>query len=213
MKTVPTLIPQLIEKCGHGKRSVLGIAGPPGSGKSTLAAKLFDQIEAERPGISVVVPMDGFHLDNETLDQMGLLPLKGIPASFDAAGFVQLLQSIREAGLTAEAESVLAPIFNRGQERSIQNGIEIGPQHQLVLVEGNYLLLDDAPWNKVMALCDEVWYIDVPEDVLIPRLVARHMAGGKSQQAAEAKVASTDLPNGRLVARSQHRADRILRFG
>ncbi len=213
MKTVPTLIPQLIERCGAGKRFVLGIAGPPGSGKSTLAAKLFDQIEAERPGISVVVPMDGFHLDNETLDQMGLLPLKGIPASFDAAGFVLLLQSIREAGLTAEAESVLAPIFNRGQERSIQNGIEIGPQHQLVLVEGNYLLLDDAPWNKVQALCDEIWYIDVPEDVLIPRLVARHMAGGKSQQAAEEKVASTDLPNGRLVAQSQHRADRILRFG
>ena len=182
-------------------------------GKSTLAAKLFDQIDADWPGLSVVVPMDGFHLDNETLDQMGLLPLKGIPASFDAAGFVQLLQSIREAGLTAEAESVLAPIFNRGQERSIQNGIEIGPQHQLVLVEGNYLLLDDAPWKKVQALCDEIWYIDVPEDVLIPRLVARHMAGGKSQQAAEAKVASTDLPNGRLVARSQHRADRILRFG
>jgi pantothenate kinase len=78
-----------------------------------------------------------------------------------------------------------------------------------VLVEGNYLLLDDAPWNEIRPLSNEIWYLDVPEAILLPRLIKRHQAGGKDQPAALEKVHATDLPNARLVAQSKRNAARI----
>ena len=63
--------------------SMLAIAGAPGSGKSSVAIKLAKQIDAE----CCIIPMDGFHLDNETLTARGLLSVKGAPETFDLAGF------------------------------------------------------------------------------------------------------------------------------
>lgn len=209
MIDITQLVPDILAKSANG-RFILGIAGAPGSGKSTLAQALFDAVEHLQPGTAVVVPMDGFHLDNETLDKLGLLPLKGIPASFDEDGFVNLLAKIKKANLAADSDPVLAPLFDRATESSIQDEISILPSHKLVLVEGNYLLLEDEPWNKIQSICDEIWYLDVPESILLPRLIERHMAGGKDHAGALEKVNSTDLPNGRLVAQSQHLADKIL---
>lgn len=202
-------VQQLIKK-SQNNRYILGIVGPPGAGKSTLAEKLFAAIEQLQPGLSVVVPMDGFHLDNETLEEVGLLHLKGIPDTFDAAGFVTLLEQIKQAPLNLEKGPIPVPTYNRSIEGSVFGEVFVKPEHQLVIVEGNYLLLEDDPWGKVGPICDEIWFLDVPESVLLPRLIARHMAGGKDQQAAEEKVNSTDLPNARLVAQSKKRADRII---
>ncbi len=209
MIDVTQFVPSLLAKSANG-RFVLGIAGAPGSGKSTLAQALFHELEQARPGGAVVVPMDGFHLDNETLDKLNLLSLKGIPESFDALGFVNLLVKIKQANCSADAKLVLAPRFDRSTESSIQDAIAILPSHSLILVEGNYLLLEEEPWNQIQPLCNAVWYLDVPESVLLPRLIERHKAGGKDHAGALEKVNSTDLPNGRLVAASRYRADKIL---
>lgn len=203
-------IAKLIEQSEMG-RYILGIAGPPGSGKSTLAEKLHTELETLSPGLSVVVPMDGFHLDNETLEEMGLLHLKGIPETFDPLGFVSLLSDIRLASLESEARPISVPLFERSIESTVPNGMFVRPEHRIVIVEGNYLLLKNEPWGRIKMICNEICYLDVAEDVLYPRLIERHMAGGKDRQAAEAKVQSTDLPNARLVAATKNRADRIIR--
>jgi len=203
------LAPELIEKSKNG-RFMLGIVGPPGAGKSTLAEKLFAEIEQLKPGLAVVVPMDGFHLDNQTLEEMGLLHLKGIPDTFDGAGFVSLLEQIQHAPMKLATTPISVPTYDRSIEGSVIGEVFVRPEHDLVIVEGNYLLLDSDPWGKIKSLCDETWYLDVPESVLLPRLIQRHMAGGKDRQAAEEKVNSTDLPNARLVAQSRERADRII---
>ncbi|MDE2298386.1 MAG: nucleoside/nucleotide kinase family protein, partial [Burkholderiales bacterium] len=173
--------------------------GPPGAGKSTLALAL----QAAFAGVSQVVPMDGFHLANLELQRLGRTARKGAPDTFDSAGFAALLQRLRHQ---RAGEIVYAPAFQREIEEPIAGAIAILPQTQLVITEGNYLLLDDGPWSGVAALLDDVWYVDVDDGLRNARLQQRHEAFGRSAQAARAWVDQTDEPNARLIATTRARA-------
>ena len=81
---------------------------------------------------------------------------------------------------------------------------------ELVVTEGNYLLLDGPEWRAVHAELDEVWFLDLDDDVRRARLVARHVEFGKSPDAAQHWVAGVDEPNAALVAASRSRADRTV---
>lgn len=192
---------------GKDKRFILGIVGAPGAGKSTLAASLCDEVNKRNGDDSaIVVPMDGFHYSNEYLKKIDLLPLKGIPSTFDAHGFLDCLIKIK----TWSEQSVYCPRFERSIEASIANDIEVKPHHKLIISEGNYLLLDESPWNQIADLLDQSWYIDCPGEVIFSRLIERHMDGGKSREDARAKVESTDLPNALLIEATIARATRVL---
>lgn len=198
---------QILHSNGKSERFILGIVGAPGAGKSTLASKLCHEINsqsADEPAI--IVPMDGFHYSNEHLLELGLLPLKGIPATFDAQGFVEILKKVQKT----KNESVFCPRFDRSIEASIPNDIEVKPHHKLVIVEGNYLLLDEKPWGEIAQYLDQSWFINCPIDVILPRLIQRHIDGGKSEADARRKVESTDLPNAKIIDATKSRATRIL---
>lgn len=198
---------QTLHSMQESQRFILGIVGAPGAGKSTLASNLCNEINsqsADEPAI--IVPMDGFHYSNEHLIELRLLPLKGIPATFDAQGFVALLDKVRKT----KNASVFCPRFDRSIEASIANDIEVKPQHKLIIVEGNYLLLDEEPWNKIVQYLDQSWFIDCAIDVILPRLIQRHIDGGKSAKDAQLKVESTDLPNAKIIDATKSRATRIL---
>ena len=209
--TVENLAAELIDRLDRETRDfrlLLGIVGYPGAGKSTLAEALVSQVNARSARESaVVVPMDGYHYSNEKLTDMGLLPLKGIPSTFDAASFVALLKEIR-----ANRSSVFAPRFDRSIEASIENAIEVKPEDRLIVVEGNYLLLNEEPWLRIREILDEVWFIDTTFDVINPRLIARHRDGGKDLDAARKKVDSTDMPNARIIENTKKFADRLVSF-
>ncbi|MDZ7814043.1 MAG: nucleoside/nucleotide kinase family protein [Ideonella sp.] len=188
----------------RGQRHLLGLAGAPGSGKSTLAAAL----HAARPHATQVVPMDGYHLANNVLAELGRSQRKGAPDTFDAAGFVALLQRLRRPG----GEVVYAPEYRREIEEAVAGAIAIPPEVPVLIVEGNYLLLEDPPWAACRTLLHEAWYVDVDDALRTERLVARHRHFGRSEADARAWAAQTDEPNARRIAASQGRADGVLRL-
>ncbi|MCM2129375.1 nucleoside/nucleotide kinase family protein [Larsenimonas rhizosphaerae] len=187
-------------------RSLLGIVGAPGCGKSTLAAAL---TEALGP-LAVQVPMDGFHLSNQELARLERAGRKGAPDTFDASGYRDLLYRLRTPHV--DNEVIYAPDFYREIEEPIAASIPVLPEARLVITEGNYLLLQDAPWPQVAELLDEVWYLDVDNEQRETWLIERHMRFGRTEAEAKAWVASTDRPNAERIALTRHRADRIVRW-
>jgi len=182
-------------------RALVGIAGPPGGGKSTFAASLARALSS--PG-SVVVAMDGFHFTNAELVARDLLLHKGSPPTFHVTAFAAKLQLLRACRVTR------VPIYSRTLHEPVPDAVPVGPEVKFVIVEGNYLLLDAEPWTSVRRLLDTCWYLDVPLNVCLARVRARHVAGGLSEPEADAKVRINDRPNAELVIASKGRADRVI---
>lgn len=195
----------LDEALRSGGRRLLGIAGAPGAGKSTLTALLAEQLPA---GSCVVVPMDGFHLADIALARLGRAERKGAPDTFDAAGYVALLQRLRTA--MPHDPPVWAPMFERELEQPLAGAIEVGAEVPLVITEGNYLLLDQGSFAQVGAMLDARWFVEVPERVRHERLIARHERFGKPPAAAREWALGPDEDNARLVAATRERADAVV---
>lgn len=190
------------------KRFLLGLTGVPGSGKSTLATSLMNNINKQlQKEVAVVVPMDGFHYHNELLVRKGLLQKKGSWETFDSENFVKLVKKIvRETTTT-----IYCPAYDRKLHNPVENAIEIQPIHKIIIVEGNYLLLDKWPWSELPTLFDESWFIAVPLGIVEKRLINRHVVTGRSLEEALQKVTTTDLPNAQLIMDTKERADKIIR--
>lgn len=182
-------------------RRIIGITGCPGAGKSTLAAGLV----AEHPDTHVLVPMDGFHLDDAVLCRLGRADRKGAPDTFDVDGYVALLERIRAGGV------VYAPRFDRGRETAVAGAITVESGHHTVITEGNYLLHDGDGWERVRPLLDECWYVDCDYPVRIVRLIARHIEHGRAAREAAAWVRDVDERNARLIRSRMPDADVIIR--
>ncbi|EXG79642.1 nucleoside/nucleotide kinase family protein [Cryptosporangium arvum] len=201
---IPSDLIDRARELAAGPRRVLGLTGAPGAGKSTLAAEL---VAALGPR-AVLVPMDGFHLANAELIRLGRRDRKGAVDTFDAAGFAALLRRLRDPA----DELVYAPYFAREIEEPIACSLPVPADVPLVVTEGNYLLVDEGPWAAVRGLLDEVWYLEVDEDVRLERLVARHIAFGKEPAAARAWSHGTDQRNADLIASTRAHADRVVRL-
>lgn len=181
-------------------RFVVGIAGPPGAGKSTLAGAIAKAIG----GAARVVPMDGFHYDNAVLEKLGLRARKGAPETFDAPGFIHLMQRLR-AG-----EDAAIPVFDRDMDLARAGADLVTGADKYLIVEGNYLLLDAAPWRDLAPLFDLTVFIDVPDAELDRRLLDRWHHYGKTPAEARHWIDSNDLPNIRRVTGGSRRADIVV---
>ncbi len=187
------------------KRTLLGIIGEPGAGKSTLV----EQIKEKFPGNSVaVLPMDGFHLSNKVLIERGIRNIKGAPQTFDALGFVALLERVK-ANLE---EDIFIPVFHREIEESIANEAVITSEVRVVIVEGNYLLFPEMGWVGVRELLDMSYYIDLPQEIRIERLIARHEKYGKTSQEAHDWVMGSDEANARLIRATKELASKVIKI-
>lgn len=194
------LVQKIKERAAGQDRLIVAIAGPPGSGKSTIAQRLSERLAVS----SAIVPMDGFHKDNEELHQLGLLHRKGAPETFDAAAFVELIRKLRSA------EAITFPAFDRDEDRTVPDAGQVRKGTRVVLVEGNYLLLDSPPWRDLAGLFDLSILLDVPREVLKSRLIQRWLDHGLSSADAEARATENDLANVDHVLQNSSRPDVLL---
>ncbi|WP_278236411.1 nucleoside/nucleotide kinase family protein [Isoptericola sp. AK164] len=191
-----------------GRRAILGIVGAPGSGKSTLAAALG---EALGPDLAVVVGMDGFHLSDAVLAAHGSRGRKGAIDTFDDGGYAALVDRLADA--RPGDPPVYAPVFRREIEEPVAAGVEVPSDVSLVVTEGNYLLAPSGAWPRARACMTEVWYVEVPDDVRLARLEARHRAFGKSPADASRWARGSDQVNAELIESTRDAADLVVTPG
>lgn len=190
----------------RGGRTTLGMAGGPGVGKSTLAVQLVEALNSETPGVAAYVPMDGFHMRQVKLERLGIAADKGMPHTFEGGGFADFLEYAKSA-----TGPVSVPLYSRKIEDVVDNAAFIEAEAKLLVVEGNYLLLANAPWWRIKPLLDSSVFIDVPRDKVKARLLKRHGEEGLfSEERNRAHVERVDLANYDLVQRSRGRADIVI---
>lgn len=184
-------------------RFILGVVGKPGVGKSTFTQYLGEQLASD---LVAILPMDGFHMSNEKLIELGRRDRKGAPDTFDVDDFAKSLADVRDG----HGRDIRFPIFKREIEASAPDAGVIPALAKLVLVEGNYLLHDGSGWEKIGDYLDETWFLDVDDELRMQRLIARHIQFGKTPEAANDWSRGTDEVNARLIEKSRSRASLIV---
>jgi len=207
---VASLVVDKILEMRRGQRLIVGIVGAPGSGKTTTARVIRERLQ--RKGLNCVpLPMDGFHFYRKQLDLFEspaeAHKRRGAPFTFDAERFISVLSKIRLA-----KEPVVAPDFDHRKKDPREDAICIDEQAEVVIVEGNYLLLEEHPWNKVRPLLDASVFLDVDLETSMRRVVNRHVEQlGLSREDALFRANSNDLPNAVLVQNCVSNADFVIR--
>lgn len=202
MSELASIAAAIFKRAAKSQRFIVGIAGPPASGKSTRAEGLVDLFPE---GSAVVVPMDGFHYDDRVLDQLGLRSRKGAPETFDFAGFATLLHRLK-----SRERNIAIPLFDRSLEISRAGAAIVDADVKFILVEGNYLLLDEAPWSGLADMFDFTIFVDVAREELERRLVERWREHGRDDDAARNWIDSNDMPNIDRVLRARRTADLVI---
>ena len=185
------------------KRIIIGIVGKPGAGKSTLTEHILDNLPK---GVATIVPMDGYHLSNSQLARLGLADRKGAPNTFDSEGYVNLLRRLRND----IDKDVYFPVFHREIEESYAADGVVLAKTKIVLTEGNYLLLNEMGWQGVAEELDEIWYVNIDDDLRLDRLTKRHQKFGKDADAAYSWARGTDEVNAKIVEATASKADYII---
>ena len=187
---VNTLAEHVLEQ--DSDRYLVGITGAPGSGKSTLSSELARRLNAQGRK-TVVVPMDGFHLDNAILDARGMRARKGAPETFDAPGFLRLIRALKTG------DEVFGPVFDRTRDIAIAGAVAVPGTAKVVIVEGNYLMFDEAPWRDLADLWDMSARVNVPMPELRARLIQRWLSLNHSSAVATRRAEGNDIPNAQRV--------------
>ncbi len=192
-----------------GKRVLVMLAAPPGAGKSTLLSFL-EALCRERADLRPIqtIGMDGFHRRQEYLQshfvsrdgkQVRMVDIKGAPVTFDLE---RLTAGVRQVASGAVCGW---PAYDRLLHNPVEDAVRI--DGDIVLLEGNYLLLDEDGWRELSAYADYTVSVRADEDMLRRRLIDRRIKTGVEREAAIRFVDYSDMPNVRLCLEKTMPAD------
>ena len=198
----------------RGKRILVMLAAPPGAGKSTLLSYL-KELSRMHDDLSELqaIGMDGFHRRQEYLlshsvcrdgKQISMAEIKGAPITFDLE---KLTESVRRI---ADGSVCGWPTYNRLLHNPTENAVTI--DSNIVLLEGNYLLLNEEGWRDLSSYADYTISITADENLLRDRLIERRIKTGVTGEAAVRFVDFSDMPNVRLCLQKTKKADLRLRI-
>ena len=197
-----------------GGRILAMLAAPPGAGKSTLLSFL-SRLSKEQDGAAAVqaVGIDGFHRRQEYLmthdaerdgKQVRMVEIKGAPVTFDLeklkAGIIKI----------AAGENCTWPVYDRLLHNPVEDAVTINGN--IVILEGNYLLLDEDGWRDLSAYADYTISVTADENLLRARLIDRRIKTGVERDRAVRFVDFSDMPNVRLCLHKSMPADLRLRI-
>lgn len=187
------------------KRIIILLAGPPGSGKSTIAAKVVDTVRKAPSAPSIVaLSADGYHLPLSTLRKLPnateALARRGASWTFDGKGVVDLVARLRS---NAGRADVLAPAFDHATKDPVKAAVLISSDTEVCIVDGNYVLSDEAPWDQLHAMADARWLVTVDPELALRRVAMRHLEAGIERTIEEAfeRARTNDAVNGEYVMR------------
>lgn len=172
------------------QRLLIAISGIPGSGKTTLATTVTTRLNALSSAlhgktathpIASYIPMDGYHFTRAQLSAMpdpeAAHARRGAAFTFDSSSLRSLITQLR-APLTPSTPTYFAPSFDHAIKDPVENDIPIAPTSRILVFEGNYLSLGKGEWKEIAELMDELWFVEVEEEVAGSRLVPRHVKAG-----------------------------------
>ncbi|XP_038874801.1 putative uridine kinase C227.14 [Benincasa hispida] len=216
------LLPMAAAASDPDLKYIVGLAGPPGAGKTTIASEVVQRLNKLWPqkassmdsqvkpaDVAAVLPMDGFHLYRSQLDAMEnpeeAHARRGAPWTFNPQLLLTCLKTLKSQG------SVYAPSFDHGVGDPVEDDIFVSLRHKVVIVEGNYLLLDDGVWKEISSMFNEKWFVEIDIDKSMERVLKRHISTGKPPDVAKWRIEYNDRPNAELIMKSKKNADLVIR--
>ena len=192
-----------------GSRVIVMLAAPPATGKSTLVSFLEHLARSVIPEKRLqAVGMDGFHLRQSYLlshtvevdgKSVPMASIKGAPITFDPDALTRKISEV------TEGNSCRWPHYDRQLHDPVDDAITIDAD--IVLIEGNYLLLDTDGWRDLSRFADYTIVLTADEDVLRERLIGRKMKTGMTREDAERFAEFSDMRNVRLCLDKTMKAD------
>ncbi|MCF6327470.1 MAG: nucleoside/nucleotide kinase family protein [Devosiaceae bacterium] len=205
MEASDTIARAIFERKKPDERIIVAIAGAPAAGKTTIASDLCDMLNQKSAGSAAILAMDGFHFDNSVLKARGILAKKGAPQTFDADGFTAALERVR-----AGNQNVAIPVFDRQMDLSRSGASVIDAAVEIIIVEGNYLLLEHSQWAQSALHYNLKIFIEVPLSILEERLIKRWISYGFDPVAAKERAQQNDLVNAKIVLQESQPADIVI---
>ncbi|OBA16994.1 P-loop containing nucleoside triphosphate hydrolase protein [Metschnikowia bicuspidata var. bicuspidata NRRL YB-4993] len=193
-------------------RLLVCIAGVPGAGKSTMVEKIIEHLRTKNV-VSKALPQDGYHYYRRELEQFEdpqeAFRRRGAPFTFNAEAFVSSVRKLRTHA------TVTAPLFDHSKKDPSEGAIVIGPEVQVVFIEGNYVGLKDEPWAELDAATDRLWMIQQDPGLVRERLIQRHVSSGvcRSYEDAVERCDGLDWQNAVYVMENSRAPDVVVTLG